>query len=130
MTDLSILIDSDVLVWVTRGNVLAAERVNAISLRRISAVTYIELAQGCRDKAELARLKAGLAAMSTEILPITPKISSVATELIDGLALSSGLRLADALIAATAIERGMTLLTGNLKHFTPIAQLRIERFVV
>ena len=31
----------------------------------------MELAQGCRDKAELARLKKGLAARGTEIVPIT-----------------------------------------------------------
>jgi hypothetical protein len=35
-------------------------------------VTCIELAQGCRDKADLARLKKGLAARNTEIVPVTP----------------------------------------------------------
>lgn len=44
------LIDSDVLVWLTRGHVGAAERLHALQEWRISAVTYIELAQGCRDK--------------------------------------------------------------------------------
>ena len=66
------LIDSDVLVWLTRGHALAAQRLQAVEPWRISAVTYIELAQGCRDKAELARLKKGLAARQTEIVPITP----------------------------------------------------------
>ncbi len=61
------LIDSDVLVWLTRGHLGAAERLQAIDTWRISAVTYIELAQGCRDKTELARLKKGLAARNTEI---------------------------------------------------------------
>ena len=84
------LIDSDVLVWLTRGYVGAAERLHALPWR-ISAVTYIELAQGCRDKAELARLKKGLAARGTEIVPITPAISRRAAALIDGLALSHGL---------------------------------------
>jgi hypothetical protein len=59
---LVVLIDSDVLVWLTRGNLLAAQRLNEIAPWWISVVTYIELAQGCRDKAELARLKQGLAA--------------------------------------------------------------------
>ena len=51
------LIDSDVLVWLTRGHVGAATRLHALPAWRISAVTYMELAQGCRDKADLARLK-------------------------------------------------------------------------
>lgn len=97
------LIDSGVLVWLTRGHVGAALLLQGLSAWRISTVTYIEMAQGCRDKAELARLKKGLAAHHTEILPITPGISERAAELIDSLALSHGLRLADALIGATAV---------------------------
>ena len=122
------LIDSDVLVWVTRGNVRAAQKVQAINPWRISAVTYIELAQGCRDKAELARLKKGLAARNAEIVPITPAVSQRAAALIDDLALSHGLRLADALIAATAIEQQARLLTANIKHFSAIDGLQIEVF--
>lgn len=122
------LIDSDVLVWVTRGNVRAAQKVQEINPWRISAVTYIELAQGCRDKAELARLKKGLAARNAEIVPITPAVSQRAAALIDDLALSHGLRLADALIAATAIEQQARLLTANIKHFSAIDGLQIEVF--
>ncbi len=48
--------------------------------------------------------------------------------LIDAHALADGLRLADALIAATALEHGLTLLTGNTKHFTGVEALKIERF--
>jgi predicted nucleic acid-binding protein len=123
------LIDSDVLVWLTRGHPGAAQRLNQISPWRISVVTYIELAQGCRDKTELARLKKGLAAHETQVLPITPAISQRAAELIDALALSHGLRLADALIGATALEHDLTLLTANLKHFGALKGLRLEAFV-
>lgn len=122
------LIDSDVLVWLTRGHVGAAERLHALPAWRISAVTYIELAQGCRDKAELARLKKGLAARGTEIVPITPAISQRAAELIDSLALSHGMRLADALIGATAIVHKATLITANVKHFSVVDGLTIEAF--
>lgn len=67
----------------------AAQRLNAIDPWRISAVTYMELAQGCRDKAELGRLKQGLAVRRTaEVLPVTPAISQRAADLIDTLALS------------------------------------------
>ena len=91
-------------------------------------MTCIELAQGCRDKADLARLKKGLAARNTEIVPITPAISQRAAELIDALALSHGMRLADALIGATAIEIKATLITANVKHFGAVKGLAIEVF--
>ena len=122
------LIDSDVLVWLTRGHVGAAQRLHALEAWRISAVTYIELAQGCRDKADLARLKKGLAVRHTEIVQITPTISERAAVLIDTLALSHGMRLADALIGATAIEHQATLITANVKHFSAVVGLAIEAF--
>jgi predicted nucleic acid-binding protein len=122
------LIDSDVLVWLTRGHLGAAERLHTLSAWRISMVTYIELAQGCRDKAELAWLKKGLAARGTEIVPITPAICDRAADLIDRLALSHGMRLADALIGATAIEHRAMLITANVKHFSAVEGLTIEAF--
>jgi predicted nucleic acid-binding protein len=122
------LIDSDVLVWFTRGHVGAAARLHTLNPWRISVVTYIELAQGCRDNIELSRLKKGLADRHTEIAPITPAISERAAELVDRLALSHGLRLADALIGATAVERKATLLTANIRHFSAIEELTIEAF--
>ena len=122
------LIDSDVLIWLTRGHLGAARRLHALPAWRISVVTYMELSQGCRDKEDLVKLKTGLAARNTEILPVTAAISERAAELIDRLALSHGMRLADALIGATAVELQATLITGNLKHFSAVDALRIEAF--
>jgi predicted nucleic acid-binding protein len=123
-----VLIDSDVLVWFTRGHPGAAARLRALPSWRISAVTYIELAQGCRDAAELKRLKKGLAQRDTRIIPITEAISEQAMRLIDQHALGTGLQLGDALIGATALNLGLTLITANIKHFGPIHGLAIERF--
>ncbi len=67
-------------------------------------------------------------ARNTEIVPITPAISTLAAELIDRLALSHGLRLADALIGATAIEHRDALFTANVKHFSVVEGLTIEAF--
>jgi predicted nucleic acid-binding protein len=122
------LIDSDVLVWLTRGHLGAAQRLHELSPWRLSVVTYIELAQGCRDKAELTRLKKGLAARQTEVLHVTPAISRRAAEFVDALGLSHGMRLADALIGATAIEHDLTLITANVKHFGAVSGLTIEAF--
>ena len=122
------LIDSDIFVWLTRGHSGAAARLNSIEVWRISAITYMELAQGCRDKADLARLKKALNGRGTEIVPVIESIGERAMRLIDQHSLSDGLRLADALIAATALEHGESLLTANVKHFIPIDGLRVELF--
>jgi hypothetical protein len=88
----------------------------------------LELAQGCRNKDELQRAKRGLDVQHTQILPLTPAISERAMALVDAHTLANGLQLADALIAATALEHGLALLTGNARHFTVIDALKIERF--
>jgi predicted nucleic acid-binding protein len=122
------LIDTDVLIWMTRGHAGAAARLQSLGTWRISAVTYIELVQGCRNKQELARIKKGLAMCNTEVLPITEAVSDRAMELIEQYALSHSLQLGDALIAATALEHHIPVLTANAKHFSAIQALDVERF--
>jgi hypothetical protein len=123
------LIDTDVLIWMTRGHIGAAAKLQTLTPWRISAVTYIELAQGCRNKDELMRIKNGLAQCQTEIVPVSEAISNRAMQLIDAYALSHSLQLGDALIAATALELDRVVLTANTKHFSPIEGLLIETFV-
>jgi hypothetical protein len=123
-----ILIDSDVLIWLMRGHAGAKARLAQINPWRISTITYLELAQGCRSKEELQRAKRGLAAPQTQILPLTPAISEQAMALVEAHALADGLQLADALIAATALEHNLTLLTGNTRHFVAVETLKVERF--
>lgn len=122
------LIDTDVLIWMTRGHAGAAARLQSLVPWRISAVTYIELVQGCRNKQELARIKKGLAMCNTEVLPITEAISDKAMQLIEQYALSHSLQLGDALIAATALEHQLPVLTANAKHFGAVGDLKLEAF--
>lgn len=123
------LIDTDVLIWMTRGHTGAATKLQTITPWRISAVTYMELAQGCRNKEELARMKKGLTLCHTEIVPVSTTISDLAMQLIDAYALSQHVQLGDALIAATALEHNLTVLTANTKHFCAIEGLNVEVFV-
>lgn len=77
------LIDTDVLIWMARGHAGATTRLQALVPWRISAVTYMELAQGCRNKQELERTKKGLSLCRTEILPVSATISDRAVQQIE-----------------------------------------------
>ena len=122
------LVDTDVLIWHLRGLAQATQRLDAIPKLTISAITYLELLQGMRSKAELSAVQKSLELRHTERLPVTPAITERAVALMETLALSHGLQVGDALIAATALEHNLALLTANTKHFAAIEGIRIERF--
>ena len=63
-----------------------------------------------------------------EIEPISEAVSSRAMYLVESYSLSDGLQMADALIAATAVTLGQTLVTANDKHYRFIDDLEIEVF--
>ncbi len=63
-----------------------------------------------------------------EKLPLTPAITVQAIRLMEELGLSHGMQMGDALIAATALEYQLTVLTCNVKHFKAIPNLTIEKF--
>jgi len=124
------LVDTDVLIWHLRGYQQATQKLDSFPILIISAVTYMELLQGLRSKTEMKALQQSLAMRHTQRLPLTPAITERATSLMEGMVLSDGLQMADALIAATALEHQLPLLTGNVKHFAAIATLRVERFEI
>jgi len=51
------VIDSDVLIWYLRGNKNAKDLVDKNIPFTISAITYMELIQGMKDKRELSLFK-------------------------------------------------------------------------
>ena len=122
------IIDTDVLIWAFRGNARALDAIDAARSRRISAVTYMELLQGVRNKTEMRHMKRFLSALGFETLPVTADISSRAAMLMEQTALKSGLGVADALVFATALDAGDTLLSGNAKHFKEVPLLDTVAF--
>ena len=122
------LIDTDVLIWYLRGNIKAKNVLDKTSSLTISDVTFIELVQGVRNKEELRRIKSFLNNAQIHSLPITAQVSNKACFLIETYSLSHNLRLADALIAATADSYGEILLTGNLNDYKMISSLRLKKF--
>ena len=122
------LVDTDVLIWNFRGDRLAAQLLDAAPGVGLSSVTYMELVQGMRNKRELQRLRQALHYWQARVLPVTEGISARAVFLVEEFALSHSLQLADALIAATAIDHGEPLVTANDRHYRHIPDLEIELF--
>ena len=62
------------------------------------------------------------------LLPVTEPISARAVALVEQHFLPHHVQLADALVAATALQHDLVLVSSNSKHFRPIQGLRLERF--
>lgn len=88
----------------------------------------MELVQGMRNARELKNLRADLTLWQVTTLPITRAISGRAVKLVEEHFLAHHLQLADALIAATAIEHKLAIVTSNTKHFQAVKTLRIKAF--
>ena len=122
------LFDTDVLIWLSRGDAKAVKAVNTDSDRVISAVTYMEFLAGCENKQKLAAFQKLLDVYDFEIIEISSSISAMAGNLVYQYALSHSLEMGDALIAATVIKKGVMLLTANDKDYRFIGGLSIKKF--
>jgi len=123
-----LIIDTDVLIWYLRGNEKAKNIVENNIPFKISAVTYMELIQGMKSKDEYRIFQKQIQRWNTEIIQIDREISSRAIFYIQEYSLSHSMMLGDALIAATIVQLGETLLTANDKHYKYIPNIEIKRF--
>lgn len=122
------IVDTDVLIWAFRGNTKAAGAINSLNEPILSIVSYMELLQGARNKQEVRAIQAFLMNLGFRTLPLTENIGHRASIYMEEYTLSSGLTLADALLAATAVENREILLSGNDKHFQAIEEMRLQGF--
>jgi predicted nucleic acid-binding protein len=83
-----------------------------------------------RNQREWEALQADIKLWQAKVLPITEAISARAVSLVEKYFRSHHLQLADALVAATALEHQMPLATSNVKHFKAIAGLKLKPFKV
>jgi predicted nucleic acid-binding protein len=123
-----VIFDTDVFIWYQRGNENAVRVIDEAPSRALSAQSYVELLQGAHSKAHHQAVKFTLTQLQFEILPLNENIGHRALVYIEQFSLSHHLRAGDALIAATAVERNRMLVSGNVKHFRPIADLRLFPF--
>ena len=122
------LIDTDILIWYLRGNPRAYKLIHSIDRFAISAVTYMELVQGMRNKQELRNLKMTLQQWGVKVLYLNEEISARALFYVEEHFLSHSMQLADALIGSTCVHYGIVLYTANDKHYRIIKDLEIQIF--
>jgi predicted nucleic acid-binding protein len=121
---IQVLVDTDVLIDVANNDTIAKARLTTESQNfalSVSTITIMELTVGCRNKSELQILNRFLAQF--QVLTLTSQIGNCATQLLQDYFLSHGLLIADALIAATAIENQVSLLSKNQRDFRFIQEL-------
>jgi len=119
------LIDTDVMVDVSRGSALAASFVDSLENITISIITAHELIVGARNNRDAAAID-GLIRTFPIHADLRAEITGLAYDLLKRHAKSDGLRTFDALIAATAIAENFTLLSRNRRHFQMISDLTLE----
>ena len=122
------IFDTDVLIHFFRRHPGAIGVLEGEPERAISTITYMEVMQGVRSKREMEVVRNYLIEFEFRQLPLTENIGHRASMYIEEFALGHGLHLTDALIAATAMENGLPLVTGNAEHFKTIPGLQVKVF--
>jgi predicted nucleic acid-binding protein len=116
------LIDTNVLSKIFYGDNEVKKLVENLNIG-IDTVVYIECIQGSISNKDKNLIKRSL--QQLQFYPLNDKIAEKAVDLIDKYSNSDGLLLADSLIAATALEYDLTLMTFNISDFKFIKGLKV-----
>lgn len=103
--------------------------INRSKERFLSVYSYLELLQSAQDKQQHRYVNDFLSSFGFVVIPLSENVGHRALIYIQEYALSHGLRAGDAVIAATAAENRMPLVSSNAKHFKPIKELKLKVFV-
>ncbi len=122
------LFDTDIFIWVQRGNRKAAAVIDASNQRFLSVQTFMELLQAAEDRTQQRLAKRFIIDMGFIVLPLTENIGHRALVYVEEYGLGAGMRAGDAIIAATAVENNLPLATGNGKHFRQVKDLEVKLF--
>ena len=122
------IFDTDIFIWIQRGNAAAARLVEGEAERLLSVQTYMELLQCAQNKEQHEYTRSFLKEYGFQVLPLSEEIGHRAAVYIEEYALCHGLRAGDAIVAATAAQLNLALCTSNAKHLRAIKDLRLEVF--
>ncbi len=122
------IFDTDIFIWVQRGNEKAARLIDNAQERYLSVQTYMELLQCAKSKNQHRYIKDFLTVFGFFILPMTENIGHRASIYIEEYTSASGIRSGDAIVAATAVENNLPLASSNAKHFRSIKELTLKTF--
>lgn len=118
-----------------KGNSAAMDSVSQYVKRHkhisLSIITYYELLRGLKAIGSDKKIAAFQAFMAQcEIIPLTQPIIETAAEIYAALK-DQGMLIEDAdiLIAATAINKGMSLVTDNIEHFRRVHGIKIHNWL-
>lgn len=124
----TVIFDTDVFIWIQRGNLKAARLVERDEERLLSVQSYMELLQCAQNRQQHEYTKSFLKDFGFQILPLSENIGHRAAVYIEEYSLTHGLRAGDAIVAATATENHLVLCTSNARHFKPIRDLKTKTF--
>ena len=122
------IFDTDIFIWIQKGNEKAARLIDREEVRLLSVQTYMELLRCAENRRQHEYTRNFLRDFGFRTLPLSENVGHRAAVYIETYALSHGLRVGDAIVAATAAESNLTLCTSNVKHFRPIEGLGLRAF--
>jgi len=129
------LLDTNIISAFMKGNPEVMDSVSHYVKRHkqlsLSIITYYELLRGLKAIGSDKRIVALQMFMGQcEIIPLTLPIVEIAADIYATLK-DKGTLLEDAdiLIAATALHKGMSVVTGNLEHFKRVKGLKVYNWV-
>ena len=122
------IFDTDIFIWAQRGNEKAAKLMEMSGERHLSIQSFMELLQCAINKKQHKHIKDFITSFDFLVLPLTENIGHRASIYIEEYSLASGLRSGDAIIAATAVENNLPLVSSNVKHFKIIKELKLKSF--
>jgi tRNA(fMet)-specific endonuclease VapC len=131
---LSYLLDTDILVFYLRGEASVRETLLATPLAELktSSVCIGELYYGAAKSQKRAERKLEVDHLRGALPSLAPGNAEMERFGVLKASLEAqGQRLADAdlIIAATALEHDLTLITGNLGHFGRIPDLKVATWL-
>ncbi len=125
------LLDTNVLIDMFKGSHQVQERIFRAEFHNccVSEITLAELYVGAFKGGRPKQLQEiGFVVRRFHILPVTPALQTYARLRVLLEEKGTPLDDFDLLIAATALQEGLTLVTANHRHFDRIEGLRLENW--